>query len=77
MMAHKPLSVAIPSQYGGRGALPKECISPLQAASYESIPLTLIFGINIALFIEPFAKYGVDALKPAVFDRFILSLIHI
>ena len=35
------------------------------------IILTLIFGINIALFIEPFAKYGVDALKPAVFDRFI------
>lgn len=71
IMAHKPLSVAIPAQYGGRGALPKECISLLQAASYESISLTLIFGINIALFIEPFAKYGVDELKPAVFERFI------
>jgi len=71
IMAHKPLSVAIPSAYGGRGALPKECMSLLQAASYESIPLTLIFGINIALFIEPFAKYADDALKPAVFARFL------
>ena len=71
IMAHKPLSVAIPSIYGGRGAHPAECMSLLQAASYESIPLTLIFGINIALFIEPFAKYGDDSLKPAVFDRFI------
>lgn len=71
VMAHKPLSVAIPSQWGGRGALPAECMSLLQAASYESIPLTLIFGINIALFIEPFAKYGDDSLKPAVFERFI------
>ena len=70
-MEHKPLSVAIPSNFGGRGALPKECISLLQAASYESISLTLIFGINIALFIEPFAKYGVDKIKPKVFDRFI------
>ena len=71
IMAHKPLSVAIPTKYGGRGALPAECLSLLQAASYESISLTLIFGINIALFIEPFAKYGDDTLKPAVFEKFI------
>jgi len=71
IMAHKPLSVAIPTKYGGRGALPAECMSILQAASYESISLTLIFGINIALFIEPFAKYGDNTLKPAVFENFI------
>ena len=32
IMAHEPLSVAIPSAYGGRGALPKECM-PLYLGS--------------------------------------------
>jgi len=71
IMAHKPLSVAIPSEYGGRGAHPRHCMGLLEAASYESIPLTLIFGINIALFIEPFAKYGQDELKPEIFRQFL------
>ncbi len=71
IMDHVPLSVAIPSQYGGRGANPNECMSLLQAASYHSIPLTLIFGINIALFIEPFAKYGSETLKPEIFNKFL------
>ncbi len=71
IMAHKPLSVAVPSEYGGRGMHVKECLSILEAASYESLPLSLIFGINIALFLEPYAKYGDDDLKPMVFDRFI------
>jgi len=71
IMNHVPLSVAIPSEYGGRGAQPKECMSILEAASYESIPLTLIFGINIALFIEPFAKYGEEQLRQPVFRKFL------
>jgi len=71
VMAHTPLSVAIPTEYGGRGAHPRECMSLLQAASYESIPLTLIFGINIALFIEPFAKYGQEEIKHRIFDTFL------
>lgn len=71
IMDHIPLSVAIPSEYGGRGAHPRECMSLLQAASYESIPLTLIFGINIALFIEPFAKYGSEELKLPTFKEFL------
>ena len=71
LLSHTPLSVAIPSLYGGRGAHPRECISLLQAASYESIPLTLIFGINIALFIEPFAKYGQEEIKQGIFDKFL------
>lgn len=71
VMSHVPLSVAIPSEFGGRGAKPRECMSLLQAASYESIPLTLIFGINIALFIEPFAKYGDNSIKQAVFNKFL------
>lgn len=71
IMAFKPLSVAIPEAYGGRGAKVKECLGVLAAASYEALPLSLTFGINIALFIEPLAKYGSEEVKPQVFDRFL------
>lgn len=71
IMNHKPLQVAIPTEYGGHGALPQECMSLLETASYESIPLTLIFGINIALFLEPFAKYGEEEIKQRIFSTFL------
>src|SRR5690606_14834243 len=61
-----PLSVAIPKKYDGRGAVVKECLSLLSAASYESLSLSLTFGINIALFLEPLAKYGTPSLKEKV-----------
>lgn len=66
-----PLSVAIPSAYGGRGASVKECLSVLSAASYESLPLSLTFGINIALFLEPLAKYGNEEVKARIFKDFL------
>lgn len=66
-----PLSVAIPTEYGGRGCIVKECLSLLSAASYESLPLSLTFGINIALFLEPLAKYGNVEIKKEVFDSFL------
>lgn len=71
IMAHKPLSVAVPKQYGGRGMKVSECLSILEAASYESLSLSLIFGINIALFLEPFHRYGEESLKPGVYNDFI------
>lgn len=71
IMSKKPLSVAIPSEYGGRGAIVKECLSILSAASYESLSLSLTFGINIALFLEPVAKYGNDEIKQEIFSRFL------
>ena len=71
IMSANPLSVAIPSEYGGRGCKVKECLSVLEAASYESLPLTLTFGINIALFLEPTAKYAQESIKQGIFDRFL------
>ncbi len=71
IMSTKPLSVSIPKQYGGRGAIVKECLGLLAASSYESLPLSLTFGINIALFLEPVAKYGQETLKQGIFDRFL------
>ncbi len=47
-----PLSVWIPSEYGGRGGITAECIAMLAASSYESLALSLTFGINGALFLS-------------------------
>lgn len=71
IMAKKPLSVAIPADFGGRGSLVKECLGILSAASYESLSLSLTFGINIALFLEPVSKYADDSVKQAIFHRFL------
>ncbi|WP_022836199.1 acyl-CoA dehydrogenase family protein [Salisaeta longa] len=66
-----PLSVFIPSAYGGRGGHVHECQAILAAASYESLALSLTLGINGALFLQPLAKYGNEAVKAPVFKRFI------
>src|SRR5690554_6046450 len=71
IMSKVPLAVAIPKEYGGRGAIVKECLGILSAASYESLPLSLTFGINIALFLEPVSKYADESVKQAIFDRFL------
>ncbi|PVH26756.1 acyl-CoA dehydrogenase family protein [Sphingobacterium corticibacter] len=71
IMEQNPLSVAIPDQFGGRGANVRECLGILSAASYESLSLSLTFGINIALFLEPLAKYGHADIQQGIFDRFL------
>lgn len=71
IMDEVPLSVAIPKAYGGRGSIVKECLALLSAASYESLPLSLTFGINIALFLEPVSKYANEEVKAPIFDRFL------
>ncbi|MBN1650671.1 MAG: acyl-CoA/acyl-ACP dehydrogenase, partial [Bacteroidales bacterium] len=71
IMAKNPFSVAIPKEYGGRGAKVKECLGVLDAAAYESLPLSLAFGINIGLFLEPVAKYGQKSIKKDIFDQFL------
>ncbi len=71
IMDTHPLAVAVPTEYGGRGGIVKECLSILSAASYESLPLSLTFGINIALFLEPLAKYGDHKIKEKIFPEFL------
>lgn len=73
ILAESPLSVAIPEQFGGRGVMAKECLSLLAAASYESLSLSLIFGINIALFLQPVTKYANEQVKEEIFERFLLK----
>lgn len=71
IMEARPLSVAIPENYGGRGVKVKECLGVLSAASYESISLSLMFGINIALFLEPVSKYANESVKGSIFNNFL------
>lgn len=71
IMAKNPLSAAIPRKYGGRGTHVSECLSIMEAASYESLPLSLTMGINMALFLQPVAKYAKETVKEDVFNRFL------
>ena len=71
IMSVNPLSVGIPKEYGGRGGIMKENIGLLAAASYESLALSLTFGINSALFLQPVGKYAQKEAKKNVFKRFI------
>ena len=71
IMDCNPLSVFIPEEYGGRGAHVYEGLSMLETTSYESLPLSLMMGINGALFLQPVANYGQDIVKQPIFDRFL------
>lgn len=70
IMSANPLSVGIPKEYGGRGGLMHENIGLLAAASYESLPLSLTFGINLGLFLQPVGKYAQEEVKAGIFKRF-------
>lgn len=71
VMECQPLSVFIPKEYGGRGAQTHEALALLEASSYESLPLSLMMGINGALFLQPVANYGSEEVKKPIFDRFL------
>ena len=66
-----PLSTFIPKEHNGRGAITSEALSMLETTSYQSLPLSLMMGINGALFLQPLANYGSDEAKSTVFSRFI------
>lgn len=70
IMKKNPLAVAVPTLHGGRGVSVRECLGVLSAASYESLALSLMFGINIALFLEPLAKYGEYPVQERIFKQF-------
>lgn len=71
IMSSNPLATYIPQRYGGRGGHIHEGLALAAAASYESLPLSLGFGINWALFLQPVGKYADEAVKPSIFDGFL------
>lgn len=68
-----PLSTFIPSEYNGRGAVTSEALSMLETTSYQSLPLSLMMGINGALFLQPVANYASDEAKKDVFEQFLMK----
>ncbi len=68
ILAPEPLSIFIPTEYGGRGDKPVHCLSLLEATAYESIAVALMMGISGSLFLEPVAKYGQEEAKAHVFQ---------
>lgn len=71
IMELSPLSAFIPSNYGGHGGHTAEALSMLEASSYESLPLSLMMGINGALFLQPIANYANEEVKKDIFNRVI------
>ena len=71
IMASSPLSTFIQSEQGGRGGQISEGVDLIEAASYESLALALVFGINWALFIQPVTKYGQESAREAVLKDFV------
>jgi alkylation response protein AidB-like acyl-CoA dehydrogenase len=69
IMELSPLGAFIPAEYGGFGGNTAEALSMLEASSYESLPLSLMMGINGALFLQPVANYASDNIKKDIFDR--------
>lgn len=71
IMACSPFSTFIPKEYGGRGGQLREGIALVEVASYESLPLALMFGINWALFIQPVSKYAQESARQQVLTDFV------
>jgi alkylation response protein AidB-like acyl-CoA dehydrogenase len=71
LMSCKPLSTFLPEQFGGRGSKVYESLSVLEATSYESLPLSLLLGINGALFLQPVVIYGSQAAKDNVLENYL------
>ena len=71
IMSCNPLAVGIPEKLGGRGGLVHETLALLAATSYESLSLSLTFGINLALFLQPVTKYGHTEIQESIFKRFL------
>ncbi len=67
----QPFAAAIPKAYGGRGGVLMDNLRLLSIAAYESLALSLTFGINSALFLQPFSKYAKEEVKAPVFKRFL------
>jgi alkylation response protein AidB-like acyl-CoA dehydrogenase len=66
-----PLKVFIPEAYGGGGGKIHEMLTVLETASYQSLPLSLLLGINGGLFLQPIANYAREEAKKSIFKQFI------
>ena len=70
VMKYSPLNIFIPEEYNGMGGSTSQCLTTLEASSYESLPLSLLIGINGALFIQPVARYAEKNTQKNILNRF-------
>ena len=68
-LSHDPFRIFVGEEYGGFGGDIKQSLSLLSLASYHSLQLTLAYGINWALFIQPLQKYGQEAAKKEILNK--------
>ncbi len=71
VLGTNPLSVYVEAQYGGFGANIQDGLSLLEASSYHSLPLSLMIGINGALFLQPVGAYAAEDAKKEIFTDFL------
>ncbi len=69
ILEESPSKVFIPEEYGGRGGKNHEMLTLLETASYQSLPLSLLLGINGGLFLQPIANYAQEEAKKTVFKQ--------
>ncbi len=70
VMQCRPLDVFISEEHGGYGGNVGQCLSMLEATSYECLPFSLMMGINGALFIQPVTKYADGQVASEIIPRF-------
>ncbi len=68
-----PFRVYLAEEYGGRGAHIKHGLSLLEACSYQSLPLSLMVGINGALFLQPVGIYAEESARKEIFSDFLAN----
>lgn len=66
-----PLAAFVPAVHGGRGQQTAECLSVLEELAYTSLPLSLIAGINGALFLQPLSRYATEEVQADVYHNVI------
>lgn len=74
LLSLRPQSLFIPKKFGGRGGETHHCLALLEAASYESIAVGLMLGINGSLFLEPVTKYCQEEAKIEIFKAFLSDI---
>ena len=68
-MEFNPFKIFVKKEFGGYGGSVKDGLSLLSLASYDSLQLTLVYGINWALFIQPLQKYGSDQARKEILKK--------
>ncbi|MDI6402733.1 acyl-CoA dehydrogenase [Balneolaceae bacterium ANBcel3] len=64
------LRLFIPHRYGGLNATVHDCLKMLDISAYHALPMSLLMGINGALFIQPVAKYAEPNVAEEIFKRY-------